>query len=499
MQALNRATEKPRGATSAGPGLDNMGLTLYKEPPQVELSVRDFEELALDRLKLLHAFDRVCGHDSFLSSIPDARGALTKDLDETRLNLVWPGLTTAAMMEKYMGEKAAFIRRDTTSHFALRLAFCKTRESRDWFVRQEQRLFVLRFDALSPEGQEAFLKDSGVRCRRLQQNDLKDSEHMKELVKTTAGAKIFKSDGKMVHETIFYEMPFMEVHPSLVGSRRVVLRDGKAYVPGTAIKVILAGRFKERLNEALDVAYRALPNVIGDPRVGSFLRLLQDHGMQLLVATKSNSEDVGDKLSLENFEELMVRSFPPCMRRLVERQREMKKHLKHAGRLQLRPFLKECGFTLEEATRWWKQEICRDPEVDSTVFDKNYTYDIEHTYGKKGHFQGQNSFGCPKIIGFPGEAGTQVHGCPFKTLDVPFLKQQLHRWGVPFKHLAEIEKLVSNGKHYQLACIEYFKGKHPESQGNGVGNTPSDFWRESCRFHAAGGAGGKATAGAAAT
>lgn len=159
------------------------------------------------------------------------------------------------------------------------------------------------------------------------------------------------------------------------------------------------------------------------------------------------------------------------------------KHLKHAGRLQLRPFLKECGFTIDESFRWWKQELIRSPEIDVTVFEKNYTYDIEHSYGKKGHFQGQNCFGCAKIINFPGEAAGQVHGCMFKNLDISSLKQQLHRWKVPEAAAGEIEKLVSNGKHFQLACVEYFKAIHPGSEGDGVGNSPLDFYKESCRCY----------------
>merc|ERR1740138_21040 len=150
--------------------------------------------------------------------------------------------------------------------------------------------------------------------------------------------------------------------------------------------------------------------------------------MQLMVAPKSSSdEDVGEKLSLANFEELLTRSMPPCMRRLVEKQRETKKHLKHAGRLQLRPFLKDCGFTFEESVQWWKQELCKDPEIDATSYEKNYVYDTEHAYGKKGHFQGQNSFGCPKIMSFPSESGAQCHGCPFKEMELPLLKQTLNR------------------------------------------------------------------------
>merc|ERR1719401_922201 len=241
-------------------------------------------------------------------------------------------------------------------------------------------------------------------------------------------------------------MHFTDVSPFLVAARKVVLQDGRAYVPSSALKLILAKKFKEALSAGLDTAFQGLPVALSDPRVGGFLQSLQDYGLQLLVGKAKPSEDAGEKLSMGNFEELLTRSFPPCMRRLVEEQRSRKKHLKHAGRLMLRPFLKQCGFAFEESVQWWKQELCRDPEIDATSYEKNYLYDTEHTYGKKGHLQGQNAFGCPKVIGFPAEAAGQVHGCPFKTLEVPALKQQMHKWKVPERTVMEMEKLIGHGK-----------------------------------------------------
>merc|ERR1712136_631984 len=41
-----------------------------------------------------------------------------------------------------------------------------------------------------------------------------------------------------------------------------------------------------------------------------------------------------------------------------------------------------------------------------------------------GHHQGQNAFGCAKLIGFPAEGAGQVHGCPFKQLDMLSLRNK---------------------------------------------------------------------------
>jgi DNA primase large subunit len=481
MQRLT-AKPEPRAAKEALNAFasDDLGLSLYTVPPDVIVSVHEFEDYTKERLKVLHAIDRLCGYDYRLEQISELRPKLAKDISENRLSLGYPA---GKSRDVFLAEKADFMRRDSISHYALRIAFCKTRDAREWCVRQEQRLFMLRFEALNAEAREAYLELAGVKCTRFQQQP---GITLDQLQKMTAGAKIWSKEagGRPTYEQQFYEMPFQDVTPSLIASRKVVLKAGKAFVPAGAMKLILSKRFKDLLTASLDVAFQGLPLALADARVGGFLRDVQEYGMQLMVAKKpSSDEDIGEKLTLGNFEELLTRSFPPCMRRTVEKQRDMKKHLKHAGRLQLRPFLKDCGFTFEESLRWWKQELCRDPTVDPASVEKNYTYDVEHAYGKKGHLQGQNTFGCPKMLQFPGESVGQVHGCCFKQLDPPALRQQLHRWKVGDTHLVEIEKLITQGKHYQLACIEYFKALHPGSEGDGVGNAPRDYFKESCRYH----------------
>eukprot|EP00933_Yihiella_yeosuensis_P005857 TRINITY_DN110456_c0_g1_i1.p1 TRINITY_DN110456_c0_g1~~TRINITY_DN110456_c0_g1_i1.p1 ORF type:complete len:513 (+),score=121.72 TRINITY_DN110456_c0_g1_i1:86-1624(+) len=457
---------------------DDLGMSLYQTPPNVEVSVREFEDFTKSRLKALHTIDRLCGYDVRLENLGDLRGPLQKEFNESQLLLSYPQST--ATRDSFLSDKAEFTRRDSISHYALRLAFCKSRDARDWFLRNEQRLFVMRLEALSTEAKEAFLEASGIRCKRFEP---RPGLSLEQLQRTTANAKIWKEMSKQPdYETIFYEMPFHEVTPSLISGRRVVIKAGKAFIPAKDLKLILAKKFKEVLTASLDVAFQGLPMALSDPRVGGFLRDLQEYGLTLLAPTKTSDEDVGEKLTLGNFEDLLVSSFPPCMRRLVEKQREMKKHLKHTGRLQLRPFLKECGFNIEDSFRWWKQELTKDPEIDAASFEKNYVYDVEHTYGKKGHLQGQNCFGCPKIVNMPGESSGQVHGCAFK-MDIPSLKQQLHRWKVSEVHMLEIEKLINHGKHYQLACMEFFKSQHPGHEGDGVGNSPQDYFRESCRHH----------------
>ena len=95
----------------------------------------------------------------------------------------------------------------------------------------------------------------------------------------------------------------------------------------------------------------------------------------------ATKEDDVHKLTLNNFEAILQRSFPPCMRMLVDNQRQSG-HLKHQGRFQLRTFFKACGMEYDDHMRWWKQELLRDASIDSDKFEKNYAYDVKHAHGK---------------------------------------------------------------------------------------------------------------------
>ena len=137
---------------------------------------------------------------------------------------------------------------------------------------------------------------------------------------------------------------------------------------------LVTDNFKNKLKTDLDLAYAGLAFVMRDKRVGPFIKVLQENGQNLFVASSSSSSNQGpsEKLNPQNFEQMLRRSFPPCMKWTVQAQRETKRRLKHQGKLQLRPFLKECGFTLGESVSWWRMEMCRDPEVDDAKFDKNH-------------------------------------------------------------------------------------------------------------------------------
>lgn len=102
--------------------------------------------------------------------------------------------------------------------------------------------------------------------------------------------------------------------------------------------------------------------------------------------------------------------------------------MKHFGRLQFGLFLKGIGLNLTEAIKYWKTEFCK--LIDSEKFDKDYLYNIKHSYGTIGKMTNYSPYGCKKIISTDPGPG-EHHGCPFKLWDADMLKQKILEYGVP--------------------------------------------------------------------
>ena len=90
-------------------------------------------------------------------------------------------------------------------------------------------------------------------------------------------------------------------------------------------------------------------------------------------------------------------------------------HLKHYGRLQLGLFLKGIGLTMDESLRYWKQEFTKKNDIDADKFEKNYAYNIRHSYGAEGKRNDYRPWNCNKTINLTAPGNGEYHGCPFKT------------------------------------------------------------------------------------
>ena len=128
-------------------------LSLYKTPPQDEITLDEFELLALDRLQLLRGIESL-----------KMRGFDGEDYSNK-----------ASQLEKkyvpFNGMKTEE-RKDQISHFILRLAFCRTEELRRWFITQECHLFRLRFERLTDLEQSEFMAANNLKFESLS-NEMK--------------------------------------------------------------------------------------------------------------------------------------------------------------------------------------------------------------------------------------------------------------------------------------------------------------------------------------
>jgi len=193
---------------------------------------------------------------------------------------------------------------------------------------------------------------------------------------------------------------------------------------------------------------------------------------------KTDTTKRSGKVELSQIEMLAKRSFPLCMRNLLEKLQE-NHHLKHMGRMQFGLFLKGIGVSLEDALAFWRSEFTRIMGVDK--FEKGYAYNIRHNYGKEGKRADYTPYSCMKIIMGVVNAG-EHQGCPFRHFDQEHLKYNLTAHGVTATAVNEIIRLIKDG-HYQIACRKHFEVTHPNSQFELMINHPNQYFDESEKFY----------------
>lgn len=190
-----------------------VSLSMYADLPAGEICLEEFEQAALDRLRVLKGLDEL-----------KAKGFRPDQLQDKALQLVEAHLRAPT--------REASARKDVVSHFVLRLAYCRTEDLRRWFLAQECDLFRARFRALLPSEQKAFVASQGLGFAPLTRAEFQEVEdRLRAVWMAVTGspqAVNLAFSGSAPHEN-FYKVPF-EAVPDLVGSRRVFLKDGFAFV-----------------------------------------------------------------------------------------------------------------------------------------------------------------------------------------------------------------------------------------------------------------------------
>lgn len=118
----------------------------YDTPPQFDITLEEFEEWALDRLRILAEIESCF-----------ARNRTHEDLKNIVMLQQKKYLTLNSNTAKN-ADLDSERRKDHVGHFVLRLAFCRSEDLRRRFVKAELALFRVRFETDDREEREDFMR-----------------------------------------------------------------------------------------------------------------------------------------------------------------------------------------------------------------------------------------------------------------------------------------------------------------------------------------------------
>ena len=245
-------------------------LSLYEVPPTAEITLEQFEQWAIDRLRSriplpLLQLPALAHYQSFPANAP-ARLVLA-ELEACSFRNKSPAETAAhltPLLNKYLPLRANTASRtgaadpavrqerqkDHYAHYILRLAFAATADLRARFVRLETRLFKLRLEADDSRERAAFIaaRDFG--------GDSVGEEERRALAADLLAASPGLKRAEL-EEGGWVKVDWEQV-PELVEGRRVLVRAGKAYVPGREQQSLVVTEFQDRLARDMEVSTASL-------------------------------------------------------------------------------------------------------------------------------------------------------------------------------------------------------------------------------------------------
>ncbi|RMZ17593.1 hypothetical protein D0862_00791 [Hortaea werneckii] len=300
-------------------------LNFYNVPPTGDISLEEFEEWGIARLKVLGELE-AC---HFRNRSPAETEEYMKPVIDKHLRLS-SNMSRSSDME--MERK-----RDHYSHWTLRLAFSGTKDLRERFARLETQLFKLRLQQDDTRERKEFIESLPMAWEVVGEDEKR--MYMDEL---KAATRCGRDD-----EEAWFKVDWEKV-PELVERRQVLLKRGSAFVHVREQMSIVTNEFARNLETGLELAARFLPRMDEDNRLAPILH----HLSQSFVAPDagySEASSIGD-ISTPTAASIdgLSQHFPLCMQNLHKTLRA-NNHLKHFGRLQYTLFLKGIGLSLQES------------------------------------------------------------------------------------------------------------------------------------------------------
>ncbi|MBZ3886393.1 DNA primase large subunit [Sciurus carolinensis] len=204
-------------------------LQFYLQPPTENISLIEFENLAIDRVKLLKAVENL--GVSYVKGTEQYQSKLETEIRRLKFSY-----------RENLEDEYEPRRRDHISHFILRLAYCQSEDLRRWFIQQEMDLLRFRFNILPKDKIQNFLKDSHLQFEAI--SDEEKSLREEEIITSSS-----LNEAQWEMESV-YKIPFADAL-DLFRGRKVYLEDGFAYVPLKDIVAIILNEFRAKLSKAL--------------------------------------------------------------------------------------------------------------------------------------------------------------------------------------------------------------------------------------------------------
>jgi DNA primase large subunit len=278
-----------------------------------------------------------------------------------------------------------------------------------------------------------------------------------------------KYDAWNEEETKSFKVRFEEV-PCLVSYRKTVICGGFCKVSMQDMAYVVLHHFEQQLHKYLRLLARTIPFIWQE-----FIRI-EPIVIRIMRRYKNISQVIHKNMNScvtpSEIDSIYKERFPLCMQYLHEKLRE-NHHLKYEGRVQYRMFLKGIGFTVEQNILFWQQEFTKSMSVQK--FEKEYLYNIRHSYGLEGARKDYEPLTCSQILTNAAPRVGQYHGCPFKHWDPETLRHFLCKRGHSTVNANEIAHFSRQAKP-QLACQKYFEFLHPLKDSKHIGEHPNAWF-----------------------
>ncbi|KAG9393135.1 DNA primase large subunit PRIM2 [Carpediemonas membranifera] len=395
-------------------------------------------------------------------------------------------VTKATEFESFREECNANPHMDRVSYLALLYSYRNSSAEKDWWSRNESRLFRVRMSLVKfmVESKRDLVLSSGLFYALPQFKAMKAEQNKASTPnKRTALPDFIESlpDDYVVGK--------FSVASLLAPRSDCVMYKGNVFIPKTSIDDVVGLVFDLQQTFNAYVAPERPFLIRPSAKLQAMMDRIAEMGLtttdSAMFETKVNANmtaAVFQQGCLGGNNKYAAPVHPPCITAMFHALLENHK-LYHHGRFQLYLYLKGIGMPMEEAINMMRTLMVHAKSgIDVTGFQKNYEYNIRHSYGKEGSRKSYGAMSCMKSMKTPNPSNvSEVHGCPLEQklrgtegethLDGEFLSLLFKRYiahapGINMTESQFTERM--NGQlgsgNVQQACQElFFMSQGPQS------------------------------------